>query len=102
MLRYFRDELESLVVDKVDPTRSLPGFIAYRVRSQTAPNLSEAAEICPTNAIVRDARDQWMVDDRLCILCGACKEVSPEGMAVVDRFGPGIALGAAAAAAGGA
>jgi hypothetical protein len=38
-----------------------------------------------------------MVDDRLCILCNACKEVSPEGIAIVDRFGPGVTVGAAAA-----
>jgi NADH:ubiquinone oxidoreductase subunit F (NADH-binding) len=99
-LKSFRPELESLVIDKVDPTRSLPGFIEYRVRSQTDPALPEAAAICPTNAIVRDGHDQWMVDDRLCILCGACKEVAPDAIAVVDRFGPGVVPSAAAAAGG--
>lgn len=102
MLRGFRAEIESLIRDKVDPTRSLPGFIAYRVRSQSDPALPEAVEICPTRAIVMDGHDQWMVDDRLCILCGACKEVAPGAIAVVDRFQPATIPTAVAAAGGGA
>jgi ferredoxin len=41
-----------------------------------------------------------MVDDRLCILCGACKEVAPDAMVVVDRFTPATFPVAAAAAGG--
>ena len=52
-------------------------------------------------ALVKDGHDQWMVDDRLCILCGACKEVAPGAMTIVDRFGPGVVPSAAAAAGGG-
>ena len=101
MLKGFRAEVDALVRDKVDVTRSLPGFIAYRVRSQTDPAVKAAAEICPTRAIVKDGQDQWMVDDRLCILCGACKEVAPEAMAVVDRFQPPMVFPETVAAAGG-
>jgi ferredoxin len=100
MIKGFRDELDSLVRDKVDPTRSLPGYIQYRVRSQTDPALEEAAEICPTRAIVKDGHDQWMIDDRLCVLCNACKEIAPDAIAIVDRFRP-VDFPVAVAAAGG-
>ncbi len=96
-LKFFRPEFESLIRDKVDPTRSLPGFIEYRVRSQTDPELEKAVAICPTRAIVQDGHGQWMVDDRLCVLCGACKEVAPAAMEVVDRMS---IAGQSAAAAG--
>lgn len=96
-LRYFRDEFDSLIRDKVDPTRSLPGFIRYEVRSQGDPDLEKAVAICPANAIVQDHRDQWLVDDALCVLCGACKEVAPGAIEVRDRIErPALAFGAAA------
>ena len=37
-LKFFRSEFESLIRDKYDPTRSLPGFIEYVVKSQADPN----------------------------------------------------------------
>ncbi len=99
MLRYFRGELESLIHRKIDPTRSLPGFIEYRVRSQSDPEIEKAAAICPTAAIVQDGQGQWMVDQRLCVLCGACKEVAPSAIEVADRFAP-VPVGAVAAGGG--
>ena len=100
-LRFFRGELETLIREKRDPTRSLPGFIRYTVRSQTDAALAAAVAICPTAAIVEDARGQWQVEDALCVLCGACKEVAPNAVAVVDRF-PQVGSSAIPAAAGGA
>jgi NADH-quinone oxidoreductase subunit F len=99
-LRFFRSEFESLIEDKVDPTRSLPGFVRYAVRSQSDPALPEAVEICPTAAIVESSNGQWEVDDSLCILCGACKEVAPGAIEVVDRIRR-VQQSAASAAAGG-
>jgi NADH-quinone oxidoreductase subunit F len=96
-LRYFRDEFESLIRDKVDPTRSLPGFIRYVVRSPGDPDMEKAVAICPVNAIVRDHRGQWTIDDALCVLCGACKELAPNGIEIRDRIErPLAAYGAAA------
>ncbi|MFN0095803.1 MAG: NADH-ubiquinone oxidoreductase-F iron-sulfur binding region domain-containing protein [Dehalococcoidia bacterium] len=98
-VRFFRGELEALIREKRDVTRSLPGFIRYTVRSQSDPQLAEAVEICPTGAIVEDARGQWQVEDPLCVLCGACKEVAPDAIAIVDRIQRPVAGAAAAAGA---
>jgi NADH:ubiquinone oxidoreductase subunit F (NADH-binding) len=96
-LRFFRGELETLIREKRDTTRTLPGFIRYTVRSQSDPDLAEAVEICPTSAIVEDARGQRQVEDALCVLCGACKEVAPDAIAVVDRIErPSAGIAAAA------
>jgi NADH:ubiquinone oxidoreductase subunit F (NADH-binding)/ferredoxin len=85
-LKYFRPEFDQLIRDKVDPSRSLPGFVRYHVRSQADEQLPEAVEICPTGAIVQGAHGQWMVEDPLCVLCGACKEVAPNAIEVRDRI----------------
>jgi NADH-quinone oxidoreductase subunit F len=100
MLRYFRGELEALIHQKHDRTRSLPGFVTYRVKSQTDDDLPKAVAICPTSAIVEDGRGRWQVEEALCINCGACAEVAPGAVELVERNAPAIMM--AAAAAGGA
>ncbi len=97
-LRFFRSEFESLIRDKYDPTGSLPGFQDYVVRNQNDENLPEAAAICPTNAFVEEDGKYAIVDEK-CVRCGACKEVSPGGIEILDRFR--ARRGAAASAAGG-
>ena len=101
-LKEFAEEWQEHIVDKRCRAGVCEGLIQYRVRSQAAPGLADAADICPTGAIVQE-RGQWAVDDDLCIRCGACKELSPEGIEVVDRLAvmPPLAAAAAAAAAGG-
>ena len=84
-LREFRAEFETLIREKRDPTRSLPGMIAYEVTNPTAPALAEAAAVCPTAAIVADGAGHAIVDE-LCIRCDACREVAPDAIAVRDRF----------------
>jgi NADH:ubiquinone oxidoreductase subunit F (NADH-binding)/ferredoxin len=91
-LKYFRAEFEQLIRDKVDPSHSLPGFIEYRVRSQSDPDLEKAVAICPTRAIIQDGHGQWTIDPQLCILCGACKEVAP---GAIERRDVRTAVGAA-------
>jgi NADH:ubiquinone oxidoreductase subunit F (NADH-binding)/ferredoxin-like protein FixX len=97
MLKYFGQELDSLIKDKVDPTRTLPGFIRYTVRSQSDEQLPAAVQICPTEAIVQDPHGQWVVEDPLCVLCGACKEVAPNAIEIRDRIErPSYAVASAA------
>ncbi len=99
-LKFFRAEFDSLIRDKYDPTHSLPGFVEYVVKNQADPNIEEAAAICPTNAIVQDAKGKWTVEDPLCIRCGACKEVAPGAMDVRDRFASRRGTAVASAAGG--
>ena len=82
---FFRPEFESLIRDKVDPTRSLPGFIKYVVRSQTDEHLPAALEICPTSAVIEE-NGVYHIEEPLCIRCGACKEVAPNAIEIRDRI----------------
>ncbi len=84
-LRYFRDEFETVIREKRDPARALPGLIRYVLKNPGAESVKEAAGICPTRAIV-ETHAGWQLDDDLCIRCGACKEVAPDAIDVVDRF----------------
>ena len=84
-LRYFREEFETLIRERRDPTRSLPGMITYEVTSPGDPALAEAAAVCPTDAIVEEGAGHAIIDE-LCIRCGACAEVAPTAVTVRDRF----------------
>jgi NAD-dependent dihydropyrimidine dehydrogenase PreA subunit len=95
-LKFFRDEIESVIRDKYDPTHTLPGFIEYHVRSQLDPNLPEALDICPTGAVYED-NGVYGIEDALCIRCNACREVAPGGIEVRDRFPIEVAEAATAA-----
>ncbi|MCC7363435.1 MAG: NADH-quinone oxidoreductase subunit F [Dehalococcoidia bacterium] len=98
-LKEFRDEWVEHIVDKRCRAGVCEGLIQYRVRSQTASGLEEAAAICPTGAVQQE-RGQWFIDDGLCIRCGACKEQSPDGLEVVPRLAATPTLAAATAAGG--
>lgn len=95
-LKAFRDEWMEHIIDKRCRAGVCPGLIRYQVRSQSDPALPEAEDICPTNAIYQED-GQYIVDDSLCIRCGACKEVAPDAMQVVDAVVQPLPAGAAAA-----
>lgn len=83
-LRYFKDEFESVIRDKEDPTHSLPGFIQYEVRNAGSDDLAAAVEICPTAAFVGEG-SETKIDQRLCVKCDACLEVAPGAIEKKDR-----------------
>ena len=84
-LRYFREEFETLIHEKRDPTRSLPGMVTYDVIVPDDPALADGASVCPTDAIVPEEEGYAIVDE-LCIRCGACRELAPDAVTVRDRF----------------
>ena len=94
-LRYFRDEFETLIREKRDPTRSLPGMLTYEVTAPGDPSMVEAVAVCPTEAIVAEGTGGYAIVDELCIRCDACREVAPDAITVRDRFA--IAVEASAA-----
>ena len=94
-VKAFEDEWREHIFDKRCRAGVCQGLIDYRVRSTGDPALAEAAELCPTGAIVPDGSG-YTFDDPRCIRCGACREVAPNAIEVVDRFAVRFAEGAAA------
>jgi NADH:ubiquinone oxidoreductase subunit F (NADH-binding) len=90
-LQHFREEYDAHAFGHRCPTKVCPDLIRYVVREQ-APAVAQAAEICPTDAIVQD-RGAWAIDDGKCIRCNACREHAGEAIAIVDRYEDVIPLG---------
>ena len=91
LVNYFRDELDTHIDDKRDPAKAAPGLIRYIITDPTEPALAEAAELCPTQAILEQDDEEgessgWRIDDAKCIRCDVCREVAPNAVRVEDRF----------------
>jgi ferredoxin len=89
-LKWFREEYDAHALEHRCPAKVCAGLIRYRVASQSAA-VAEAADICPTNAIVKD-NGQWRIDDAKCVRCNACKEAAPSDIVVEDKFQDTIPL----------
>ena len=104
LVNYFRDELDTQIDQKRDPAQVAPGLIRYVLTNPDAAELEQAAELCPTQAIlpretesddVEDAADAegaaeqpagWRIDDAKCIRCDVCRELAPDTVRIEDRF----------------
>jgi NADH:ubiquinone oxidoreductase subunit F (NADH-binding) len=86
MFRFFEGELMEHVERKRCPAKRCAGLVRYEVLHQSE-RLPLAEAICPTNAVVKDARELYYIDQEKCVKCNACREQAPYAIAVVDEFG---------------
>jgi ferredoxin len=89
-LRFFREEYDAHALEHRCPAKVCAGLIRYRVANQSA-SVAEAAEICPTDAIVQE-NGSWRIEDGKCIRCNACKEHAPADIVIEDKFEDAIPL----------
>jgi len=83
----FLDEYQEHIERKRCPAKVCRGLIRYEILGKSY-NLPEAAAICPTAAIVQQDGD-YTIDQALCIKCGACRELAPAAVHVVDALATG-------------
>jgi Fe-S-cluster-containing hydrogenase component 2 len=79
---YFREEIDEHIIHGRCPAQVCKDLIRYEVFAGSD-KLAEAAEICPTEAIVQDD-GAWKIIDERCIRCNACREIAPAAIRVVD------------------
>lgn len=82
-LKNFRDEILVHIQQKRCPAQVCQGLIRYEVDPAHDAGVAEAAAICPTEAI-RETNGHSFIDQDRCIKCGACRELQPEAIRVVD------------------
>ena len=79
---YFREEIDEHIVHGRCPAQVCKDMIRYEVFA-SSDKLAEAAEICPTEAVVQEGKG-WKILDERCIRCDACREVAPDAIRIVD------------------
>ena len=85
-LTHFQDEYDAHVSRAPLPGEGLRRADPLPRRPTRRAAVAEAADICPTEAIVADAAAPGAIDDEKCVRCNACRDVAPGDIAIEDRF----------------
>ena len=71
-MRYFREEFESHIVDKICPTAQCVGLRRYEVLPQVCTKCGACIKPCPTGAMMGARKEIPFINKDLCIECGLC------------------------------
>ncbi len=100
-VRHFGAEIEAHIRERRCPAGVCRGLIRHRITAPADPALVEAADLCPTDAIVpagvlegvaagvaggAEGGAGYGIDDGACIQCGLCRELAPAAVTVEERF----------------
>jgi ferredoxin len=71
-LKYFRDEFEEHVVEKKCRSGSCAALTTYTIDPVNCTGCRACARVCPVQAISGERKEVHVIDQELCIKCGAC------------------------------
>ena len=84
-LEFFMDELKTHIFEKRCPAKVCRGLVRYEAAGESD-KLPEAAAICPADAILKSETGSYHISQERCIKCGACREVAPDAIQLVDQL----------------
>jgi NADH:ubiquinone oxidoreductase subunit F (NADH-binding)/(2Fe-2S) ferredoxin/Pyruvate/2-oxoacid:ferredoxin oxidoreductase delta subunit len=85
-LRYFRDEYRAHIDDRSCPALVCKNLITYFIEPDKCVGCLLCRKNCPTNAISGELKRVHVIDQALCIKCGACYNVCPKKVRAVSKY----------------
>ncbi len=83
-LRYFPEEYEAHIRDRACPAGVCPDLVHYAVLPDVCRACDRCRQVCPTGAAQGTAgKPPYVIEDKLCIRCGACVEACPFDAVIV-------------------
>ncbi|AZR73534.1 NADH dehydrogenase [Anoxybacter fermentans] len=76
-LRFFRDEYEAHIKDKICPAGICKNLLKFKINAEKCKGCGICAKICPVNAISKGEDGKYIIDNEKCIACGACAKKCP-------------------------
>ncbi len=71
-IKYFRDEYEAHINEKVCPAHSCPALLKYEIDEERCIGCTRCAKSCPAGAISGSLKEAHRIDSDKCIRCGQC------------------------------
>jgi len=85
-LRYFRQEYEAHIKEKSCPALVCKDLILYYIEPEKCVGCLLCKKGCPVEAISGERKKVHVIDQSLCIKCGACLEICPPKVRAVSKY----------------
>ncbi len=85
-LRYFKDEYEAHIREKSCPALVCKELIIYHIEPEKCVGCLLCLKNCPVEAISGERKKVHVIDQDLCIKCGACFDVCPPKVQAVSKY----------------
>jgi NADH-quinone oxidoreductase subunit F len=85
-VRYFRDEYEAHIKDKMCPALSCKELISYHIDPDKCLACMICLRKCPAEAVDGDKKKIHIIDQEKCTKCGTCFEVCPSRFGAVKKI----------------
>jgi NADH:ubiquinone oxidoreductase subunit F (NADH-binding) len=84
-IRYFREEYEAHINEKMCPSRACKNLISFHILPEKCQGCLICMRNCPVDAIIGDKRMIHVVDQEKCTKCGTCLDVCPSRFSAVVK-----------------
>jgi NADH-quinone oxidoreductase subunit F len=72
-LKYFRDEYEAHIKERVCPAGVCPRLTTFVITADACKSCGACKKACPSGAITGEKGKPYSIDRELCISCGSCR-----------------------------
>ncbi len=85
-LKYFRNEYETHIINKSCPAKVCRELKYYDILSDKCTGCHICFKACPVSAISGNPKEVHLINQDLCIKCGACMEKCPEKFKAIECY----------------